>query len=407
MGSVKLLAMTPLSRKLIAGFAALGLIASAAAGWVHYQLLVNPGYISFCDINATVSCKQAYLSRYGSVSGVPVAIGGIIFFTLVLLLLWGGGKGSPAADSAPSYIFTLSTVALAVVLYLGYASFFILKEVCPLCVTTYVAVIGVFIVAGGASALPISRLPGRAGRDLGALVARPLALVIALLFLGGTASAIVFFPRQEQGAVAAQAQAQGQTQAPGLSPAQRSEFERWWDVQAKVEVPYPADGAKVLVVKFNDYQCGACKESQLAFEPILAKYKPSEVKFLMKHFPLAPGCNAAVTRLVHPAACDAAAAAVMARSRGTFDKLTEWFFAHQEELSPATVRRAAAEIGGIPDFEAQYAKAIEEVRADAATGDALGVGRTPTFFINGRRLDGGVPPQYFETILGIELQRAK
>ena len=79
--------MTALSRKLIAGFGALGLVASAVATWVHYQLLVNPGYTSFCDINATVSCKQAYLSRYGSVGGVPVAIGGIIFFTLVLLLL--------------------------------------------------------------------------------------------------------------------------------------------------------------------------------------------------------------------------------------------------------------------------------------------------------------------------------
>jgi uncharacterized membrane protein/protein-disulfide isomerase len=372
---------------------------------VHYQLLVNPGYTSFCDINATVSCKQAYLSRYGSVGGVPVAIGGIIFFTLVLLLLWAGGKGSPAADSAPSYIFTLSTVALAVVLYLGYASFFILKEVCPLCVTTYVAAIGVFIVAGGASALPISRLPGRAGRDLGALVARPLALVIALLFLGGTASAVVFFPRQEQGAVAAQAQ--GQTPAPGLSQAQRSEFERWWDVQAMVEVPYLADGAKVVVVKFNDYQCPPCKETYLAYESILAKYKPTEVKYLMKHFPLAPACNPSVSSMVHAAACDAAAAAVMARSRGTFDKLTAWFFAHQEQLSPATVRRAAADIGGITDFDAQYAKAFEEVKADATAGGALGVRKTPTFFVNGRRLEGGLPPQYFEAVLEIELKRGR
>ena len=65
-GGVNLLAMTALSRKLIAGFAALGLVASAAATWAHYQLLANPGYTSFCDITATVSCKQADLSRYGS-----------------------------------------------------------------------------------------------------------------------------------------------------------------------------------------------------------------------------------------------------------------------------------------------------------------------------------------------------
>src|SRR6187431_2971851 len=123
--------MTALSRKLLIAFGVLGLAASAAATWVHYQLIANPGYTSFCDINATVSCKQAYLSRYGSVAGVPVAVGGVVFFTLVLLLIRAGRKGNPAENSAPTYIFALSTLGLAVVLYLGYASFFILKEVCP------------------------------------------------------------------------------------------------------------------------------------------------------------------------------------------------------------------------------------------------------------------------------------
>jgi protein-disulfide isomerase len=127
----------------------------------------------------------------------------------------------------------------------------------------------------------------------------------------------------------------------------------------------------------------------------------------MKHFPLDPKCNPSVSSLVHPAACDAAAAAVMARSKGTFDKLTSWFFAHQEELSPATVRRTAAEIGGITGFDAGYARAIEEVKADATTGGALGVAKTPTFFINGRRLEGGLSPQYFADAIDLELKRAK
>jgi uncharacterized membrane protein len=86
--------MSALARKLVVAFGALGLAASAAATWVHYHLLVNPEYSSFCDINATVSCKQAYLSRYGSVAGVPVAVGGVIFFTLVLLLVPPGQRRS-------------------------------------------------------------------------------------------------------------------------------------------------------------------------------------------------------------------------------------------------------------------------------------------------------------------------
>ena len=94
--------MSPLARKLLILFALLGLGASGAATYVHYNLIQNPDYSSFCDLNATVSCKAAYLSRYGSIAGVPVAVGGIVFFGWVLLMLWGGTGKSRIRDSAPS-----------------------------------------------------------------------------------------------------------------------------------------------------------------------------------------------------------------------------------------------------------------------------------------------------------------
>src|SRR6185295_19562256 len=97
--------MSSLARKLIVAFSLLGLVASSAATYVHYHLIKNPDYSSFCDINATVSCKAAYLSRYGSVAGVPVAVGGALFFAGVLILMWGSRGKSRITDSAPSYIF--------------------------------------------------------------------------------------------------------------------------------------------------------------------------------------------------------------------------------------------------------------------------------------------------------------
>src|SRR5215468_2317756 len=101
--------MTPLSRKLLVAFSLLGLAASSAATYVHYNLILNPDYSSFCDINSTVTCKEAYLSRYGSIAGVPVAVGGILFFTWVLLMLWGARGKSAIKDSAPAYVFAGST----------------------------------------------------------------------------------------------------------------------------------------------------------------------------------------------------------------------------------------------------------------------------------------------------------
>ena len=394
--------MTARARALLLGFSLLGLGASAAATWVHYHLIVDPGYSSFCDINATVSCAQAYLSRYGSVGGVPVAVGGLIFFTLILLLVWAGAPGSRTADSAPGYIFTLSTLGLAVVLYLAYSSFFVLKEVCPICVTTYVAVIGVFVVSGGISSLPVVRLPGRAARDLRLLVGAPVALTAAVVFVAASIAAVSLFPASRPSMTAAR------TPPPELRQDQRTEFERWWDMQERVPLPYSNDGAKVLIVKFSDYQCPACRQTHYDYAPILAKYSPDQVKFLLKQYPLNPECNPSVGGMVHTAACAASAAGVMARKKGTLDKLTDWFFTHQEEMSPASVKEAAKDVAGITDFDAEYPEAIKEVTADANEGGKLNVGWTPTFFINGRRIPReGLPAQYFQAAIDLELKAAK
>jgi hypothetical protein len=98
----------------------------------------------------------------------------------------------------------------------------------------------------------------------------------------------------------------------------------------------------------------------------------------------------------------------MARPAGTAEKLKDWFFVHQDELSPSTVRRVASEVGKIADFDTQYANVIKEVKADAAVGTTLGVNSTPAFFVNGKRIPGGgLPPQHFDYLIGLELKKAK
>ncbi|HYT68810.1 MAG TPA: vitamin K epoxide reductase family protein [Vicinamibacterales bacterium] len=395
--------MSPLARKLLTLFGVLGLGASSAATYVHYNLIRNPDYSSFCDINATVSCKAAYLSRYGSIAGVPVAVGGVIFFAWVLLMLWGSAGKSRIKDSAPAYLFAGSTLALAFVLYLAYASFFILKEVCPLCVATYVAVIGVFIVSGGASSVPMSSLPKRILTDMRVLVATPLALVITLVFLASAGWSVSVFPHEAERPVV--------PLAPPINQDQRSELEKWWELQpVKANFPFSNDGAKVMIVEFADFQCPHCKQMYFGYKAILDKYlasNPKDVKFVFKTWPLNNNCNASVPSVHFAASCEASSAYIMAKPKGTADKLKDWFFTHQEELSPATVRRAAADVGGIKDFDAQYSKTIQEVKTDAAIGSALGVDSTPSFFVNGKRIPGGgMAPQYFDALIELELKRA-
>ena len=398
--------MAPRTRAWLLVFALLGLAASAAATYTHFQLLRHPGYLSFCDISPTVSCTEVYASRYGSVAGVPVALLGLIWFALVTWLAAAARRG-PAAfrANAGSYLFVLATIGLAVILYLGYTSFFVLKAVCLLCLTTYVGVLGVFVLSGAAATQPMRTLPGRLTADLRALAGAPRALAFAVLFLAAASASVVWFPRES---VATPAGTTAQD-VPPVTDAQRSEFARWYAQQPHVNLPVPRDGAKVLIVKFSDYQCPACGQAYLLYRDLLARYQttdPGAVRLVRMDFPLNPACNAAVPRIVHTASCEAAVAVRLAREHGKGDAMEEWLYTHQAMESPAAVKAAARDIGGVTDFDARYPSVIAAVKTDAALGALNNVHSTPTFFINGTMLAGTLPPQFFQQAIEIELQKA-
>ena len=100
-----------------------------------------------------------------------------LFFVWVLRRLGSRGK-SRIQDSAPAYTLRDHAGARGGPL-LAHASFFVLKEVCPLCVATYVAVIGIFVMSAGPARTDVA-LPG-ARCDLPAPTT--LARSSSLLFL--------------------------------------------------------------------------------------------------------------------------------------------------------------------------------------------------------------------------------
>ena len=66
------------------------------------------------------------------------------------------------------------------------------------CVLTYIAVIALFCLTGTATAIPMTTLPRRFLRDVRLLVTRPVALLVAILFLGASATAIFLLPARLQ-----------------------------------------------------------------------------------------------------------------------------------------------------------------------------------------------------------------
>jgi vitamin-K-epoxide reductase (warfarin-sensitive) len=394
--------MTRRSRAWLLVFCVAGLAASVAAAYVHYHVLRDPTYTSACDINATVSCTQVYMSRFGTFAGVPVAVFGAIWFAAALLLIAGAHLGPPVArDNAAGYLFVLSTIGLAVVLYLGYASFFVLKAICVLCLTTYAAVIALFLISGAATTYPMTTLPRRAAQDVRRWSASPLAIAVTIVFLGAAASAVAFFPREGAAPPAA---------APRpLTQDQRSELERYMDAAPRVPLIIPAEGAKVLIVKFNDYQCPGCGQSYLQYKPIFAKYEaqyPGAIRLVTKDYPLNPNCNPNVTQMLHPAACDAAVAVRLAKAHNQGEAMEEWLYTHQPSMTPAAVRQAAHDVGQVNDFDAKSASTLELVKGDVGLGKQLHITTTPTFFVNGVKLEGAWKPEYFDQAIAYELRRA-
>ena len=394
---------TAASRIAVLVLAVAGLAAAATSTYVHYRLLTVPNFSSFCDVNTTVSCTQAYLSPYGELGGMPVAIFGALYFAVVLALAAVGWRGTGTTpQAAPSYILALSIPALAFIAYLAYAAFFVLNAFCILCAITYVAVIGIAIVTWRAPRVPLGGLPSRASRDLAATARHPVAIAVAVLLAVATVVAAKTFPKGN-----APAAPPATVEAlPPVSDEARAKLAEWWELQPKEILPIDGGGAKVVVVKFNDYQCPLCGLTYSAYKPVFERHA-GEVRFITKHYPLENECNPGVPGGGHYAACEAAAAVIMARAKGTVDKMEAWLFSHQGPpiLSPDQVKEAARDIGGITDFDAQYATVLKEVRADAALGEKVKVNSTPTFFINNRRLPETLAAQYLEVLLEIELKR--
>ena len=375
-------------------FTALGLIASTYGLYVHYRLQSDPTYVSVCEVSESVSCQQVLTSEYGKVFGVPVAAGGAIWSLLAFMLAAVGLKNpkSETASRVSGYLFILATIGLASVFYFAYISFFVLKTACPICLTMYASVIGTFLISA-TSAGPIGALPSRLGRDLATVAQTPIAATLAVVWLAVSAGLVFAFPKPPQ---ATPTSASGASSAPAvpaaetLSPEQRTEWEAWLDAQPRAPEAMPTGATKVLVLKFNDYQCPSCRLAWVLYKDIIAKYEkahPGVFVFENRDFPLETECGAFSNP--HAAACEAAAAVRMAREKNRDKELEAALF---EQQSPSMTRddvevRAAA---GGPDQQRRFRR---EVCQDAGGGprrrpawaEAWCQG-TPTFFLNGIKL---------------------
>lgn len=136
----------------------------------------------------------------------------------------------------------------------------------------------------------------------------------------------------------------------------------------------PAD-AVITVVEFSDFQCPFCARSAATVKQLVDKYH-GKVRLVFQDFPLP----------IHKDAAKASEAAACAHDQGKFWEFHDRLYQNQNNLSPAELKRYAADLGlDGPTFNAclDAAKHAADWRRTKAIGEAYGITGTPAFFVNG------------------------
>jgi protein-disulfide isomerase len=155
---------------------------------------------------------------------------------------------------------------------------------------------------------------------------------------------------------------------------------------------------KVTLIEFADFQCPFSTRVHPTLDALLKIYGP-DLELVFRHNPLP----------FHQNAVPAALAAEAARQQGKFWEMHDKLYAHNTELDRASLDRYAAELGlDAARFKADLDGGTGTDRLARDTDDArrFGITGTPSFFINGRSLNGAQPIEVFKQAIDEELRKA-
>ena len=157
-----------------------------------------------------------------------------------------------------------------------------------------------------------------------------------------------------------------------------------------------ADDEQAVLVEVLDFECEACRAFYPAVEQLRADY-PDELTLAIRYFPIPSHANA------QNAALAVEAAARQEQLEGMYQRMyetqSEW---GEKRDSQASVFRGFAEDLGLDleQYDADVAdpEVAARVQRDFDDGRALGVQGTPTFFLDGQRLDASSPDELYQLV---------
>jgi len=159
-------------------------------------------------------------------------------------------------------------------------------------------------------------------------------------------------------------------------------------------IKWSPDKKHILVV-YSDLQCPACK----VFEEMFTSFESTnssdfditkKVTFVYRHFPLYQ---------IHEHALDAVQGVEAASKQGKFFQMLNTTFMKQSELESTKdinsfISQTGEKIGLDPKkllVDMKTKEVIDKVQNDLSSGEQAGIDATPTFFLDGKRLEPMIP----------------
>jgi protein-disulfide isomerase len=320
---------------------------------------------SFCNIGQTFDCTAVEMSKYAELmNGIPLSAFAIAGYLLIFILALLSLRKSLIIFSAVSVVFSLIYLAI-MILKIG--------KLCLLCLAVDGINVGLLIAS---LKLPKSDHENFEFKKIA--ISGAVACLVALVF------------------------------AKALDPQAEMKKEDLNDIVESVlatpavAIAIPSDApsignadAAITIVKFSDYQCPACKMGGMALHPLVKRY-PKQLRIVYMNYPLDSECNPEMKRKMHEAACESARIAICAAAQGKFIETYEALFEKQDSLAAGKV----LELIQSPSLQldenklkecVQLPSTSEKIRADVSLGASLKIQSTPTFFVNGIKIEGGLP----------------
>jgi len=180
-----------------------------------------------------------------------------------------------------------------------------------------------------------------------------------------------------------------------MQASQQQESEARADVLQRASEGMPALGpadAPVTLIEFSDFQCPYCARATTLVDQLRERY-PDRLRVVFMHFPLSSH------EWARPAAMAAQCAA--RQDEDAFWRLHDFYFSNQDALTPGNVMAKSEPIlaetaVNVDDWKTcatdrtsdVHRSVARQVNASLEAGKEAGVTGTPSFFVNGEKVQG-------------------